>query len=112
MNEADRKRASRPHPRGTALPATPNEYAAFVDQIVKMWFGEPNWTDAPLEAIDAPVLLVDGDHDEAIKRARTEYIAATIQHAALLILPNVSHFAFLQDADQFNFAILHFLGDE
>src|SRR5271170_6023128 len=85
---------------------------AFVDQISKMWFGEPNWTDAELEAIDTPVLVVDGDHDEAIKRAHTEYIAATIPHAGLLILPNVSHFAFLQDPDQFNFAILHFLGDE
>jgi len=94
------------------LSATPNEYAAFVDQISKMWFGEPNWTDAELEAIETPVLVVDGDHDEAIKRAHTEYIAATIPHAGLLILPNVSHFAFLQDPDQFNFAILHFLGDE
>jgi pimeloyl-ACP methyl ester carboxylesterase len=28
-----------------------------------------------------------------------------------LILPNASHFAFLQDPTQFNFAILHFLGD-
>ena len=92
--------------------ATPKEYDAFVDQISKMWFGEPNWTDAELEAIDTPVLVVDGDHDEAIKRAHTEYIAATIPHASLLILPNVSHFAFLQDPDQFNFAILHFLGDE
>src|SRR5208337_2206153 len=95
-----------------ALSATPNEYPAFVDQISKMWFGEPNWTDAELEAIETPVLVVDGDHDEAIKRAHTEYIAATIPHAGLLILPNVSHFAFLQDPDQFNFAILHFLGDE
>ena len=56
--------------------------------------------------------MVDGDHDEAIKREHTEYMAATIPHAGLLILPNVSHFAFLQDPDQFNFAILHFLGDE
>jgi pimeloyl-ACP methyl ester carboxylesterase len=95
-----------------ALSATPNEYAAFVEQISKMWFDEPNWTDAELEAIDTPVLVVDGDHDEAIKRAHTEYIAATIPHAGLLTLPNVSHFAFLQDPDQFNFAILHFLGDE
>jgi pimeloyl-ACP methyl ester carboxylesterase len=95
-----------------ALSATPNEYAAFVDQISKMWFGEPNWTDAELAAIETPVLVVDGDHDEAIKRAHTEYIAATIPHAGLLVLPNVSHFAFLQDPDQFNFAILHFLGDE
>jgi len=90
----------------------PKEYDAFVDQISKMWAEQPNWTDDQLKAIDTPVLVVDGDHDEAIKRAHTEYIAATVPHAGLLILPNVSHFAFLQDPDQFNFAILHFLGDE
>jgi pimeloyl-ACP methyl ester carboxylesterase len=92
--------------------ATPKQYDAFVDQIGKMWAEQPNWTDAQLKAIDTPVLVVDGDHDEAIKREHTEYIAATIPHARLLILPNVSHFAFLQDPAQFNFAILHFLGDE
>jgi pimeloyl-ACP methyl ester carboxylesterase len=92
--------------------ATPKEYDAFVDQISKMWADQPNWTDDQLKAIDAPILVVDGDHDEAIKRPHAEYIAATIPHAGLLILPNASHFAFLQDPDQFNFAILHFLGDE
>jgi pimeloyl-ACP methyl ester carboxylesterase len=92
--------------------ATPKEYDAFVDQISKMWADQPNWTDDQLKGIDTPVLVVDGDHDEAIKRAHTEYIAATIPHAGLLILPNVSHFAFLQDPKMFNFAILHFLGDE
>jgi pimeloyl-ACP methyl ester carboxylesterase len=94
------------------LSATPQGYDAFVDQISKMWAEQPNWSDAQLEALDTPILIVDGDHDEAIKREHTEYIAATITHAGLLILPNVSHFAFLQDPRQFNFAILHFLGDE
>jgi pimeloyl-ACP methyl ester carboxylesterase len=41
------------------------------------------------------VVVVDGDHDEAIKREHAESIAATIRHAGLLILPNTSHFAFL-----------------
>jgi pimeloyl-ACP methyl ester carboxylesterase len=77
-----------------------------------MWAEQPNWTDAELKTIDTPVLVVDGDHDEGIKLDHTVYIAATIPHAGLLILPNVSHFAFLQDPRQFNFAILHFLGDE
>ena len=95
-----------------AKSATPKEYDAFVDQISKMWADQPNWTDDQLKAIDTPILVVDGDHDEAIKRPHTEYVAAAIPHAGLLILPNVSHFAFLQDPDQFNFAILHFLGDE
>jgi pimeloyl-ACP methyl ester carboxylesterase len=89
--------------------ATPKEYDAFVAQISKMWASEPNWTDAQLAAITAPVLVVDGDHDEAIKREHTEYLAATVPHAGLLILPNASHFAFLQDPELFNFAILHFL---
>jgi pimeloyl-ACP methyl ester carboxylesterase len=92
--------------------ATPKDYDSFVDQIREMWAEQPNWSDAQLKAIDTPILVVDGDHDEAIKREHTEYIAAMIPQAGLLILPNTSHFAFLQDLRQFNFAILHFLGDE
>jgi len=93
------------------LSATPKDYDAFVAQISKMWDTEPNWTDAQLQSIKTPVWVVDGDHDEAIKRAHTEYIAATIPGAGLLILPNASHFAFLQDPELFNAALLHFLGD-
>ena len=103
------KRAGREYQQYSA---TPNGYDAFVEQISKMWVSQPNWTDAQLKAITSPVLVVDGDHDEAIKREHTEYIAATIPHSGLLILPDVSHFAFLQDPGQFNFAILHFLSDE
>src|SRR5882757_7665005 len=88
---------------------TPKQYDAFVDQIGKMWAEQPNWSDAQLKAIDTPVLIVDGDHDEAIKREHTEYMAATIPHARLVILPNASHFAFLQDPGQFNFTVLQFL---
>ena len=92
--------------------ATPKDYGAFVAQISKMWADQPNWTDAQLQGIDTPVLVVDGDHDEAIKREHTEYIAATIPHAGLLLLPNASHFAFLQNSPLFNDDILNFLGDE
>ncbi|GAB7525521.1 alpha/beta fold hydrolase [Paraburkholderia sp. 2C] len=94
------------------LSPTPNEYDAFVEQISHMWAAQPNWTDDQLKSIRSPVLVLDGDHDEAIKRAHTEYIAATIPGAGLEILPNTSHFAFLQDPAAFNFAVLHFLGDE
>jgi pimeloyl-ACP methyl ester carboxylesterase len=93
------------------LSATPKDYDAFVAQISKMWETEPNWTDAQLKSIRSPVWVVDGDHDEAIKRAHTEYIAAMIPGAGLLILPNTSHFAFLQDPALFNAALLDFLGD-
>jgi pimeloyl-ACP methyl ester carboxylesterase len=95
-----------------AYSPTPKEYEAFVAQIEKMWATQPRWTDTQLRGITAPVLVVDGDHDEAIKREHTEYIASVIPGAGLLILPNTSHFAFLQDPELFNYAILHFLGDQ
>ena len=94
------------------LSPTPDQYDAFQEQIGKMWEDQPNWTDAQLRTIRSPVLVVDGDHDEGIKREHTEYIAATIPGARLLILPNVSHFAFLQDPGLFNAALLDFLGDK
>jgi pimeloyl-ACP methyl ester carboxylesterase len=91
---------------------TPKDYQAFFAQISKMWEEQPNWSDAQLKAITNPILVMDGDHDEFVKREHAEYIAATIPGAGLLILPNASHFAFLQDPRMFNYAILHFLGDE
>jgi pimeloyl-ACP methyl ester carboxylesterase len=92
------------------LSATPKAYDGFVDAISKMWASQPNWTAKQLAGIKTPVLVVDGDHDEAIKRPHTEQIAAAIPGAGLLILPDTSHFSFLQDPDQFTWHILHFLG--
>jgi pimeloyl-ACP methyl ester carboxylesterase len=92
-----------------ALSPTPKEYQAFLDQIGKMWASQPNFTKEQLASIKTPTWIVDADHDEAIKRENTEYLAATIPHAGLLILPRVSHFAFLQDSGQFNDAVKHFL---
>ncbi|MBR0873070.1 alpha/beta hydrolase [Bradyrhizobium tropiciagri] len=91
------------------LSPTPGEYDQFLQQIEKMWETQPNWTDEQLRAIRAPVLIADGQHDEGIKREHTEYMAATIPGAGLLILPNASHFAFLQDPALFNAALLDFL---
>lgn len=91
------------------LSPTPRDYAAFVDAIGRMWGGQPRWTDVDLKRIRTPVVVADGDHDEGIKRAHTEYLAATIPGAGLLILPNTSHFAFLQDPALFNAALLMFL---
>jgi pimeloyl-ACP methyl ester carboxylesterase len=92
-----------------ALSPTPTGYTAFVDAISTMWATQPNWTATQLAAIRTPILVVDGDHDEAIKRPHTEQIAATIPGAGLLILPRTSHFSFLQDPDQFTWHIQHFL---
>jgi pimeloyl-ACP methyl ester carboxylesterase len=91
------------------LSATPTQYKAFLDQISKMWETQPNFTKADLAGIKTPTWIVDADHDEAIKRENTEFMAAQIPGAGLLLQPEVSHFSFLQDPQQFNNDVLHFL---
>ena len=55
------------------------------------------------------VWIVDGDRDEAIERSNTDHMASMIPGAGELILPAVSHFAFLQDPPLFNETVLRFL---
>jgi pimeloyl-ACP methyl ester carboxylesterase len=74
-----------------------------------MWETQPNWTAADLREIAVPTWIVDADHDEAIKRENTEFMAANIPGAGLLIQPEVSHFSFLQDPGQFTADVAHFL---
>jgi pimeloyl-ACP methyl ester carboxylesterase len=91
------------------LSPTPTEYDSFLAQITKMWETQPNWTAADLEAIKVPTWIVDADHDEAIKRENTLFMADHIPASGLLIEPQVSHFSFIQDPQQFNTDVLHFL---
>lgn len=92
-----------------ALSPTPDEYQRFLEEITKMWATQPDFTARQLEAIRMPVWIVDGDHDEAITRENTEFMAKTIPGAKLLIQPGVSHFSFLQNPEQFNRDVLKFL---
>jgi pimeloyl-ACP methyl ester carboxylesterase len=93
----------------TLISPTPKQFNAFLANIEKMWATEPDFTDDQLRGIKVPTWIVDGDHDEAIKRENTDHIAATIPGAGELILPAVSHFAFLQDPAMFNESLQHFL---
>ncbi|HUZ71669.1 MAG TPA: alpha/beta fold hydrolase [Stellaceae bacterium] len=88
---------------------TPTQYQQFLAQITKMWATQPDFTAAQLHAITVPTWIVDADHDEAIKRENTLFMADHIPGAGLLIQPDVSHFSFLQDPQQFNSDVLHFL---
>jgi pimeloyl-ACP methyl ester carboxylesterase len=91
------------------LSPTPSEYNAFMEQLGKMWHSEPRISDEQLRRIKVPTWIVEGDRSEVIKREHTDHLAAVIPGAGELILPNVSHFAVLQDPEQFTEALLHFL---
>lgn len=91
------------------LSSTPDQFKQFVSEIEQMWATQPDFTAAQLRGIAVPVWIVDADHDEAIKRENTEFMAGEIPNAGLLLQPQVSHFSFLQDPDQFTADLLHFL---
>jgi pimeloyl-ACP methyl ester carboxylesterase len=93
-----------------ALSPTPDQFPAFLTQIEKMWADQPHFSAAQLRGITVPTWIVDADHDEAIERANTLFMADAIPGAGLLIQPEVSHFSFMQDSVEFTADVLHFLG--
>ena len=92
------------------LSDTPGNYGAFSRSVLAMQLSQPNYAPRDLAAIKGPqVAIVDGAHEEFILRQHTEYLARTIPGAVLIILPDVSHFAPLQDPDAFNGAMIRFI---
>ena len=77
--------------------------------MIKMWETLPAFTTGQLRSIEVPTTIADGEHDEVIKSEHTKYLSATIPGAQLVILPDVSHFAMLQNPAAFNAAIVDFL---
>ena len=92
------------------LSATPDQFEVFADAVGEMMKTEPNYSAQELADIRLPVAIVQSEHDEFIKPEHAEYLARSIPNAELVILPGVSHFAPLQRPEQFNSAMLAFLG--
>jgi pimeloyl-ACP methyl ester carboxylesterase len=92
---------------------TPDGFPALRAAVATMQKVEPDYNAADLAAIHGTrVAVVDGDHEEFITRAHTEYLAHTIPGAKLIFLPGVSHFAPWQAPREFNRSMLAFLGSE
>ena len=91
------------------LSPTPGRWDEFSAAVGKMWDTLPAFTAAELRSIKVPTVIADGEYDEAIKQSHDRYMADTIPGARLEILPNVSHFAMLQNPAEFNAAVLDFL---
>ncbi len=92
------------------LSATPDQFQVFAEAVGLMQRTEPNYSADDLATIRVPVAVVHSEHDEFIKREHAEYLARSMPEAEFIYLPGVSHFAPLQRPDQFNAAMLAFLG--
>jgi pimeloyl-ACP methyl ester carboxylesterase len=92
------------------LSATPEHFKDFVEDVSLMQRTQPNYSAHDLARISVPVVIVQSEHDEFIRQEHAEYLAGTIPDAELIALSEVSHFAPLQRPEQFNTAMLAFVG--
>jgi pimeloyl-ACP methyl ester carboxylesterase len=91
------------------LSATPEHFRNFVEDVSLMGRTQPNYSVDDLAKIRVPVVIVQSEHDEFIKREHGEYLARSIPSANFALLNGVSHFAPLQRPRQFNAVMLEFV---
>ncbi|KAK7431370.1 hypothetical protein QQZ08_002141 [Neonectria magnoliae] len=86
-------------------------FTTFANKVSLMEATLPQFTDAQLGKIDGnKVIIVGAEHEEAINLDVPAKLHTAIKGSKLQILPGVSHFAPLQDPDQFTKAVEDFFG--
>ena len=96
-------------PDHARLSRTGLSYNALMEALLPLWRNPTGITKDQLRAIQAPVAVTDGDHDEIILIEQIEEMARLIPRGKLVIFPETSHFALWQDPAGFNQAMLDFL---
>lgn len=88
---------------------TTRGFDELIAALLPLWRTPSGITKDQLRAIQAPVAVADGDHDEIILIEQIEEMAHLIPHGKLVIFSDTSHFALWQDPAGFNQAVLDFL---
>ncbi|WAO92626.1 AB hydrolase-1 domain-containing protein [Fusarium falciforme] len=84
-------------------------FSVFANKVGTMEATLPQMTDEQFGTIDGSrVIIVGAEHEEAVNRDVPEKLHKAIKGSKLEILPGVSHFAPLQDPDQFTKAVEKF----
>lgn len=91
------------------LSPEPARYAATMAALSVMWRTQPTLSRKDLAAIRVRTAVFHAEHDEVIRRAHAQEIAAQIPNAKFVLLRGVSHFAMLQDPKGFGKAVRDFL---
>jgi len=66
-------------------------------------------TEAKLGVIQNETLVITGDKDSVVPMENSVNLAKKIRHAKLEIIENGSHLFFIENADEFNYAVKDFL---
>lgn len=86
------------------------DFTTFGGKVATMEATLPQMTDKQLGTIDGSrVIIVGAEHEEAVNLGVPQRLHSVIKGSSIRILPAVSHFAPLQDPDQFTAAVEEFL---
>jgi pimeloyl-ACP methyl ester carboxylesterase len=92
------------------LSPEPERWDEFLTNISNMWATQPNYTEEQLGSITTPILVLDGEEEEAIDINHTELMASLIPGSDLILMPDTGHFALLEQPEEFNQIVLDYLG--
>ncbi|KAJ0163382.1 Valacyclovir hydrolase [Colletotrichum tanaceti] len=85
------------------------DFTAFATKVSTMENTLPQFTAAQLAGIDGGrVRIVGAEHEEAVNRDVPDILSKAIPGSTVTILKGVSHFAPMQDPDQFTKAVIDF----
>lgn len=85
-------------------------WPAFYRKVCTMWKTQPHYTLSDLGRIQAPTLVMAGEHD-VIKREHTDQLAKAIPGSQEFILVGASHAAPIEKPEIINGKILNFFDD-
>lgn len=88
---------------------TPGGFAHLADELSTLWAAEPNFTASQLGTINVPITVVQAIEEEAIANDHARRLAELLGNAVYVALPDVGHFAMLQNPAGFTEVIQTFL---
>jgi pimeloyl-ACP methyl ester carboxylesterase len=94
------------------LSPEPERVEALGEELGALYKVAPNFSEDQLRSITVPVLILDGAEEEHISPDQPRRMAELIPGATLVIMPDVGHFAQVQQPEEFNRIVLEFLAGE
>jgi pimeloyl-ACP methyl ester carboxylesterase len=91
------------------LAADPTQWDAFLANIGNMLATEPNYSAEELGSITTPILVLDGEEEEAILTAHAVEMQGLIPGSELHLIPGTGHFAMWDKPDEVNQIVLEYL---
>jgi pimeloyl-ACP methyl ester carboxylesterase len=91
------------------LSPEPERWDEFFASVLDMWATQPNYTMDQLRSITTPILILDGEEEEAIDLNQTKLMAELIPEAELVLMPGTGHFAVFEQPEEFSRIVLDYL---